>query len=309
MQVISFQNACSLPEKVRDEQLDLGASLCASSLPFDVSFQFPGESEAFGRCAPEGHDLALPGRVRREVRSFILSTGLSVVLHALVFGFIVLLTAGGFYRDSEPLPLILDLKALNIDARPNSSGVGPLEPAALNGEKKIAPNDKKKDLRNVRRPSWREQETLPHIREHSFSGSILSATADHGQEEGIAIASKETWTAGSPERNALPGSGLETASLNPSLSLQEAHPVYRENPAPGYPQVARRRGIEGMVFLEVFVNSMGRVGDLRVFQSSGHAILDHAALDAVRRWAFEPARLGDKAMEMWVKVPIRFELK
>jgi protein TonB len=42
--------------------------------------------------------------------------------------------------------------------------------------------------------------------------------------------------------------------------------------------------------------------------SSGVERLDRAALDAVRRWRFVPARQGDTPVDAWVLVPIRFSL-
>jgi len=92
-------------------------------------------------------------------------------------------------------------------------------------------------------------------------------------------------------------------------ALVEATPAYLNNPPPPYPSIARRRGYEGIVVLEVFVTKGGRVGRLRVFKSSGHKILDRAALRAVKNWVFEPGRRGEQAIDMWVKVPIKFVLK
>ena len=90
--------------------------------------------------------------------------------------------------------------------------------------------------------------------------------------------------------------------------LTEAIPLYRDNPAPAYPVLARKRGYEGTVILEVFVNRNGRVGDLKIHQSSGQAILDEAALASVKGWQFNPGKKGDTAIDMWVRVPIRFNL-
>ncbi len=92
-------------------------------------------------------------------------------------------------------------------------------------------------------------------------------------------------------------------------ALVEARPSYLENTPPAYPLIARERGYEGTVILEVLVNSEGRVGDIRLFKSSGYKILDKAALRAVRHWIFEPGRRGNTPIEMWVKVPVRFVLK
>jgi protein TonB len=91
--------------------------------------------------------------------------------------------------------------------------------------------------------------------------------------------------------------------------VREATPLYRSNPAPKYPRMARRRGFQGTVVLDVLVNQNGKVGDLRVYESSGYSLLDKTALAAVRDWLFEPGKHGDKTVKMWVRVPVRFQLK
>jgi len=92
-------------------------------------------------------------------------------------------------------------------------------------------------------------------------------------------------------------------------TIREARPLYRSNPPPKYPVVARRRGLQGNVVLEVLVGQIGNVIDLRVLFSSGYPILDRAAETAVKNWTFEPGMRGQEKVEMWVRVPIRFELK
>jgi TonB family protein len=89
----------------------------------------------------------------------------------------------------------------------------------------------------------------------------------------------------------------------------EAVPLYKVNPLPEYPRIARKRGYQGTVVLEVLVDQNGRVGDLRLFTSSGHSILDRKAMASVKVWLFEPGMKGDKKLDMWVRVPVRFELK
>ncbi|NIP98177.1 MAG: TonB family protein, partial [Akkermansiaceae bacterium] len=51
---------------------------------------------------------------------------------------------------------------------------------------------------------------------------------------------------------------------------------------PPYPKSARRAGTEGRVLLAVQVRSDGRVGSVRVSESSGSAVLDSAAVSAVK---------------------------
>ena len=93
------------------------------------------------------------------------------------------------------------------------------------------------------------------------------------------------------------------------LPVFKARPLYKKNPRPEYPSVARRRRYQGTTLLEVLVDSQGRVGELRVSQSCGHDILDRAALTAVQGWLFEPGKRGDDTVVMWVRVPVRFQLR
>ena len=78
---------------------------------------------------------------------------------------------------------------------------------------------------------------------------------------------------------------------------------------PSYPSTARRLGIEGTSLLRVYVASDGRVTEIEVDQSAGHPDLDRAAVDAVRRWKFEPGRRGSEAIGMWVRLPVQFVLR
>jgi protein TonB len=77
---------------------------------------------------------------------------------------------------------------------------------------------------------------------------------------------------------------------------------------PRYPDSARRRGVEGTVIIKAYVTEQGRVEQVQVEQSSGHADLDAAAVEAVGRWRFEPARRGRQAVAMEVSIPVRFVL-
>jgi len=84
---------------------------------------------------------------------------------------------------------------------------------------------------------------------------------------------------------------------------------YLHNPKPVYPSMSRRLGEEGTVRLRVKVGADGTALTVETERSSGFDRLDAAALDAVRRWRFVPARRGDVAIEAWVAVPIVFKLE
>jgi TonB family protein len=57
--------------------------------------------------------------------------------------------------------------------------------------------------------------------------------------------------------------------------------------APLYPELARKMNITGTVKVEVVVAPNGTVKDARVV--GGHPVLASSALDAVKKWRFEPA--------------------
>lgn len=136
-----------------------------------------------------------------------------------------------------------------------------------------------------------EQETLPHV-----DTSLAAAPPD--------LATEPLQTENTSEE-AAEGKSL---ALTPELPVTFAVPDYKRNRPPVYPLLARRRGYQGTVLLEVLVTKDGTVGSVRLVRSSGAEILDKAAKRGVKEWTFHPGKKGDEAVEMWVKVPIKFQL-
>ena len=91
-------------------------------------------------------------------------------------------------------------------------------------------------------------------------------------------------------------------------SVTTAHPRYRSNPPPEYPVEARRLHQEGVVILGVEVSADGRPSNVRIKHGSGVRVLDQAALEAVQKWTFEPARIGGLPIASTVDIPLRFTL-
>jgi protein TonB len=84
--------------------------------------------------------------------------------------------------------------------------------------------------------------------------------------------------------------------------------AYLNNPPPAYPLAARRRGMHGTAIIRAQVLENGDCRHAGVKKSSGHPLLDQAALDAVKQWRFVPARRGAQTQVAWVEVPITFKL-
>jgi len=80
------------------------------------------------------------------------------------------------------------------------------------------------------------------------------------------------------------------------------------NEPPRYPWTARAQGHQGRVVLSVWVSPEGRADELAVLQSSGYPNLDRAAVEAVQRWRFRPARRGGVEAGSLLYVPVVFRL-
>jgi TonB family protein len=84
--------------------------------------------------------------------------------------------------------------------------------------------------------------------------------------------------------------------------------AYLNNPAPHYPLIAKKRGIQGKVLLEVLVSEKGEALNVKIFESSGSSILDGEAFKTVKNWRFVPAKKAGREIASVVLVPIEFKI-
>jgi protein TonB len=113
---------------------------------------------------------------------------------------------------------------------------------------------------------------------------------------------------GGTEANSVPAPPPAPAPVTPappSSVLQQAHLL--KSAPPVYPQVAAERGEEGEVKIDALVNEAGKVAETKAL--SGPMSLRLAAMDAVRRWVYQPAKLDGKAIGTHVVVTVKFQLK
>ncbi|HTH39330.1 MAG TPA: TonB family protein [Rhodocyclaceae bacterium] len=119
-------------------------------------------------------------------------------------------------------------------------------------------------------------------------------------------------TAPTPPAEAAPAakSAADSAAAAPAAVVQPRFDAaYLNNPAPTYPPMSRRLGETGRVFLRVHVLPAGTPDQVEVRTGSGFPRLDNAAVDAVKRWRFVPAKQGSELVAAWVIVPISFSLE
>lgn len=77
---------------------------------------------------------------------------------------------------------------------------------------------------------------------------------------------------------------------------------------PEYPDMARRRGIEGHVKLAFTINAKGRVENIQVIEAQPRNVFDRAARRAAARWRFHPKMDNGVAVPRRVEKVIEFQL-
>jgi TonB family protein len=73
----------------------------------------------------------------------------------------------------------------------------------------------------------------------------------------------------------------------PAYAQEELNRKVKSKVAPTYPEIARRMSISGTVKLAVVVAPNGSIRDAKIL--GGHPVLVNAAVDAIKKWKFEPA--------------------
>jgi len=104
-------------------------------------------------------------------------------------------------------------------------------------------------------------------------------------------------------RPPVPSSQYQAAGTN-----DRTPPRLLRNRPPTYPARATVDRLQGTVLLRLGITVDGRVADVEVFTSSGHGVLDAAAVRAVRSWRFAPARRDGRPVAATVRLPVRFVL-
>jgi periplasmic protein TonB len=75
---------------------------------------------------------------------------------------------------------------------------------------------------------------------------------------------------------------------------------------PVYPPLARQTHVQGTVLIEAVLDEQGNVVEAKV--ASGPPLLIQAALDAVRKWKYEPTYLNDQPVAVQLNVTVMFTL-
>ncbi|WP_052452526.1 energy transducer TonB [Noviherbaspirillum autotrophicum] len=217
------------------------------------------------------------------------SIGTRLLRLSIVIGMHLTLAAWAWHTQldapAEPAPLPMVVRAIALSAPPPQEPPRPIAPQA----KPRIPSPKPLPPATAR-PAAPAQQTA------------MQTAASTAQQTPANVAA-------APQPSA---PVMEQASPSPvpmPVTAARFDAAYLQNPAPVYPRLARKSREEGKVLLLVQVSASGEADNVQLKQTCGFPRLDEAAMDAVRKWRFIPARRGAESVAASVVVPIVFRLE
>ncbi len=238
-------------------------------------------------------------------RAFALGFAVSAAIHAAVLAALWHGPSGGRRMDHDAAPglALLWTDAVGTIRETSSSNAARPEPATME-EEESAP------VATEERPPFDAVKTaaVPALAALPLPPPLplpprRSPQAGGGSTPGLAPAAR-TQSAGQGTgegEDSLAATVAEGGNFLPASIHTKAEPAY--------PWEARRNRWQGTVLLAVTVSPEGRPIAIDVARSSGHRVLDDAAVEAVRQWRFVAARRNGLAVEDRVAVPITFRLR
>ena len=88
----------------------------------------------------------------------------------------------------------------------------------------------------------------------------------------------------------------------------EKLPVPVLQPVPQYPEIPLRAGIEGTVWLRIWITKEGKPKKAEVVKTDSE-LFNQAAVDAAMKWVFTPAVMNNGPVAVWVTIPFKFKLQ
>ncbi|HUI08743.1 MAG TPA: energy transducer TonB [Bacteroidota bacterium] len=99
----------------------------------------------------------------------------------------------------------------------------------------------------------------------------------------------------------------DTLRPPPGFVDVDREPVVVKKVEPVYPGLAMRAGMEGKVWVKVWVDTQGRAHDVVLLKSDAD-VFNGAAIEAAKQFLFEPAQIKGKPVDVWVSIPFKFRL-
>ncbi|HET9742122.1 MAG TPA: energy transducer TonB [Terriglobales bacterium] len=211
---------------------------------------------------------------------------------------------------SIPTPSMQAKARANATPAPSDSAVPSAAPVAGNELPEVASPANTSEAANPTEIAAPDAASTTEVAVHHGSSVKAARTAsEDAGEDPVALPLR---TPISDSRSALLSSVVSTPAKQAAILAPEAMVQKKSTPArlissvpPQYPAMARQFRLEGQVVVTVEVDTAGNVVSAKAI--SGPPMLRQAALDAVRRWKYAPATLGDKPVNSVDNVRVDFK--
>ena len=164
---------------------------------------------------------------------------------------------------------------------------------------KSTPSKQKKDHARSKTPT-------PIVEQKPLSKPEKSVSK---AEERVSVqpSKEEPETTQAEKRQHTPPAKVNAQDSKPMLVKK---PRFNAKPTPvTYPRIARKKGLEGKVLIEVWLDEQGNQIKQLLLESSGHRVLDERALSTIKKWRFSNQLEQGQAIAHRVQIPINFQLQ
>jgi protein TonB len=141
------------------------------------------------------------------------------------------------------------------------------------------------------------------------SGPIADTTAlvPPGAESDPGVQPNEPGSPGVGEPGSTGGNDSDNEPPDPFVPFEHP-PEAVKHVQPKYPELATRAGIEGTVWVKIWIDKAGKPRKAVVTKSEAE-IFNQPATEAAMQWVFTPALMKNGPVSVWVSVPFRFKLQ
>lgn len=272
-----------------------------------------------------------PPRWSRAIANTAFACAASLALHALALGGLAWL-----YRSSAAHTVAsLDVQIASVYLAPAAPPrVEPVLPPAASASSRVdelpaTPQDLPIDARAAEPVSQNlAQDPMPVDRPARIPAARTLPRSDAPSSAAFSSPASPSDTSSSAAASSVASSlDAPSSAVRPATAIASNAAVAEPNPPPAsamaiewrvqdwlaqhrhYPRAARRSGAEGTVWVRFVLDRAGSLQGSEVLESSGHAVLDRAALDLLQRAAPFPALPADLAMdEIELVLPIEYDL-
>ncbi|HIF9464438.1 TPA: energy transducer TonB [Photobacterium damselae] len=247
-----------------------------------------------------------------DTTRYVIAGAVSVIIHGLILSAVPSQNAIAMPIGNQIAPVSLNLVTAPIAPPPPAQDVAKAEVKPQKSVKKTQQIEQKTAVKKLVKKTTptkkaakkvanktKKAEQKPVVKNRD-SKPVKSATKPQPQSRLKNETSQVANTANN--KKALLSSGTQSPEL-------VSRPTFATRPGPvSYPRLAKRRGIQGQVMVEIWIDPKGKQIKQKVISSSGTEILDQAALTAIKKWKFSSHIVDGQAIAHRVHIPVRFQL-